>query len=325
MLHRPLACYFHPWQPELSHTPQPSRPKSSPENSSKLSSASSYAPSLLSHIGPYRVRESCMDLPFFPGMFNGEFWSAAGSSGPEGETVPYELWMTDDILTPENTNWEDRVKMAYCTATVAPESIGITICRSMKNPFPILPFHILKLVQCVLGCPVQGQYGIWLFPANHTSAWIRTSTITDGTSTSVREWTQIYANYVTTICPCSLTPRKSPDANSKFFSTLDTVYISPNDDTTTSIPGECTLNGVQTLGREDKEGRQSGRERLWRMRFTPSIVRIETTSLRFRRLLFCERRQWLQPRLRMVLSRLQAGMGQKVARVRVLKRQARRR
>lgn len=55
------------------------------------------------------------------------------------------------------------------------------------------------------------------------------------------------------------------------------------------------------------------------MRFTPSIVQIETSSLRFRGLLFWEKRRRLRLRLRMVLSRLEAAMGRKGVRIRVLK------
>lgn len=81
-----------------------------------------------------------MDLPFFPGMANGEFLSKIGESGPDLETVTYEVWMTDDILTPDNTNWGDRVKKAYRTATVAP---GKYWDYDMQRYEVSIPYHSL--------------------------------------------------------------------------------------------------------------------------------------------------------------------------------------
>lgn len=53
-------------------------------------------------------------------MADAELLSKIGENGPDFGTVTYEVWMTDDILTPDNTNWGDRVKKAYRAATVAP-------------------------------------------------------------------------------------------------------------------------------------------------------------------------------------------------------------
>lgn len=121
---------------------------------------------------------------------------------------------------------------------------------------------------------LQGQYGFWLFPANYTSAWVLTSTITDSTSTSVCKSTLMYARQVTTICSYSVTPPKSLDPNSKFYSALDTVFVYPNEDTRPSITGECTFNGVETLGSEDKEGRESG----WETTFVNEVLTLHLSN-----------------------------------------------
>lgn len=115
----------------------------------------------------------------------GVFESTLDQVVPIFETVNYEVLTKEDIHTPYNTNWGDKVRTAYRIATVAPGMFWESFQRPVQGLLHSPPFCIDVTV--VTGCSCRILYYLWIILVTNTRARMRTEVLVGGTRTFLSE------------------------------------------------------------------------------------------------------------------------------------------